>query len=122
MLYVAYGSNLNLAQMSYRCPNAKIYTTGFLKGWKLIFRGSMNNSYATITESSGSIVPVLVWEITKSDERRLDIYEGFPKYYKASHNSVHRGIFCFRNGLYYEQKISSGITFRVLCKYYQRRL
>ena len=82
MLYVAYGSNLNLAQMSYRCPNAKIYTPGFLKGWKLIFRGSMNNSHATITESSGSIVPVLVWEITKSDERRLDIYEGFPKYYK----------------------------------------
>lgn len=82
MLYVAYGSNLNLAQMSYRCPNAKIYATGFLEDWKLIFRGSTNNSHATITESSGSIVPVLVWEITRLDEKRLDIYEGFPQYYE----------------------------------------
>lgn len=82
MLYVAYGSNLNLAQMSYRCPDAKIYATGFLEDWKLIFRGSTNNSHATITESSGSIVPVLVWEITRLDEKRLDIYEGFPQYYE----------------------------------------
>lgn len=30
-LYVAYGSNLNIAQMALRCPTAHIYGTGLLK-------------------------------------------------------------------------------------------
>jgi len=47
-LYVAYGSNLNLKQMSHRCPTAKVYGKGKLKRYRLLFRGSKNNAYLTI--------------------------------------------------------------------------
>lgn len=80
-LYIAYGSNLNLAQMAARCPSARVYARGSLNNWELVFRGSMTNSHATIIRKQGSTVPVLVWEIQPRDEYRLDIYEGYPRYY-----------------------------------------
>lgn len=80
-LYVAYGSNLNLKQMAYRCPSASIYGVGQLNNWKLVYRGSMANSHATIIKESGMYVPVLLWNIESEDEKRLDIYEGYPHYY-----------------------------------------
>lgn len=80
-LYIAYGSNLNLAQMAARCPSARIYAKGILNNWELVYRGTKTNSHATIIKKSGSIVPVLVWEIYSRDEYRLDIYEGYPHYY-----------------------------------------
>lgn len=80
-LYVAYGSNLNLEQMALRCPSARIHGVGILNNWELVYRGSKANSHATIRRKQGSTVPVLLWEIRSADERRLDIYEGFPLYY-----------------------------------------
>ena len=80
-LYIAYGSNLNLAQMAARCPSASIYAAGLLNNWELIYRGTQTNSHATIRRKKGSFVPVLVWEIQPRDEARLDIYEGYPRYY-----------------------------------------
>lgn len=90
-LYVAYGSNLNLKQMAYRCPSATIYGTGILNNWELVFRGSMVNSHATIRRKQGSYVPVLLWEIGPSDEKRLDIYEGYPHYYFKQNVIVNMG-------------------------------
>ncbi len=80
-LYVAYGSNLHLAQMVARCPSATIYGIGRLNNWELLYRGMVDNAHATIARKKGSSVPVLVWNIEPSDERRLDRYEGFPRYY-----------------------------------------
>ncbi len=80
-LYVAYGSNLHLSQMAARCPSATIYGTGQLNNWELLFRGKEDNAHATISRKKGSSVPVLVWDIQPSDERRLDLYEGYPRYY-----------------------------------------
>lgn len=79
--YVAYGSNLNLAQMALRCPTARVYAAGHINNWELLYRGSMTNAHATIRRRKGGSVPVLVWEIQDRDERRLDAYEGFPRYY-----------------------------------------
>jgi len=76
-LYVAYGSNLNLAQMAKRCPSAKVVGCGVLKDYQLTFR-----RVATIEPQIGAEIPVGVWEITPSDERKLDIYEGYPSYYR----------------------------------------
>lgn len=78
MLYVAYGSNMNLEQMKFRCPNSRVVSNGILKGWKLIF-----NVHADIiqTENENDFVPVVVWDIAEEDWRRLDMYEGFPSYY-----------------------------------------
>lgn len=80
-LYIAYGSNLNLAQMTARCPSARVYAKGVLNNWELVYRGARTNSHATIERKAGSTVPVLVWEIQPIDEYRLDIYEGYPHYY-----------------------------------------
>lgn len=76
-LYVAYGSNLNLAQMARRCPNAKVVGCGVLKDYQLTFR-----RVATIEPQVGAETPVGVWEITPTDESALDIYEGYPSYYR----------------------------------------
>lgn len=80
-LYIAYGSNLHLAQMGSRCPSASIYDVGVLNNWELIFRGSKTGSHATIRRKTGCSIPVLVWEIQPRDERNLDMYEGYPTYY-----------------------------------------
>jgi len=80
-LYVAYGSNLNIAQMSRRCPDAKIYCSGYLCNWELVYRGSVTGAYATIRRKEGGRVPVVVWIISAADENNLDLYEGYPKFY-----------------------------------------
>lgn len=72
--YIAYGSNLNLAQMAARCPSARVYAKGVLNNWELVYRGAESNSHATIERKTGSTVPVLVWEIQPIDEYFLDIY------------------------------------------------
>ncbi|MDE6088892.1 MAG: gamma-glutamylcyclotransferase [Oscillospiraceae bacterium] len=76
-LYIAYGSNLNLEQMKYRCPNSKPIGTAMLQDYELEFRG-----VATIVPKKGVAVPVLLWQISPQDERNLDRYEGFPNLYR----------------------------------------
>lgn len=77
MLYVAYGSNMNLEQMAYRCPNSKVISNGKLNGWKLVF-----NVHADVVKSKKRDgVPVVVWDIADEDWYRLDMYEGYPNYY-----------------------------------------
>lgn len=78
MRYIAYGSNMNLGQMAYRCPKSKVVGKGLLYGWKLVF-----NTHADIipTGSNEDTVPVVVWDVAVEDWSSLDFYEGFPKYY-----------------------------------------
>ena len=79
--YIAYGSNLNVAQMVRRCPGAKPIGTAVLENNTLYFRGSGSGYYLTIEQKSGSKVPVAIWEVTAEDEEALDRYEGFPRFY-----------------------------------------
>lgn len=79
-LYVAYGSNMNLEQMSYRCPKAKVVGTGILEGYKLTFRGRYKG-VANIEPCKGRGVPIVLWEITDDCEKALDLYEGYPSLY-----------------------------------------
>lgn len=78
MLYISYGSNMNLSQMDYRCPNSKVVCNGKLKGWRLVF-----NVHADIikTDDENDFVPVVVWNIDSKDWENLDMYEGYPSYY-----------------------------------------
>jgi hypothetical protein len=76
-LYIAYGSNINLEQMAYRCPNSKVVGTRMIPDYELEFRG-----VATIVPKEGAEVPVLLWEIDQRDEISLDRYEGFPRMYR----------------------------------------
>lgn len=79
--YLAYGSNLNMDQMAWRCPKAEPVGTASLEGWQLQFRGSWSGFYLSIDPCDGSSVPVGVWCITDDDEAALDCYEGFPTFY-----------------------------------------
>lgn len=78
MLYVAYGSNMNLEQMEYRCPNSYVVGNGKLNKWKLVFNIHADVIY---TDNKEDFVPVVVWNIADGDWDRLDMYEGFPSYY-----------------------------------------
>ena len=79
--YIAYGSNLNIRQMRWRCPTARIIGTAELDGWRLLFKGSKTGSYLTIEQDPRYSVPVAVWEVSREDEMSLDRYEGFPHFY-----------------------------------------
>ena len=79
--YLAYGSNLNIAQMQFRCPDAVIAGTAVIPDYELLFKGSLTGAYLTIEPKQGSQVPVGVWEVSLADEFRLDRYEGFPSFY-----------------------------------------
>lgn len=81
-LYIAYGSNLNLAQMARRCPTAEVVGTTFLRNWRLRFRGEPRRAVATIERQKRCRVPVLVWRLGPGDEQALDAYEGFPYLYR----------------------------------------
>lgn len=81
--YIAYGSNLSVEQMKYRCPDAKVIGMAAIKDWKLVFR-----VHATIEPAEGRVVPVLIWEIGDRDERNLDRYEGAPSYYRKEDMTV----------------------------------
>ncbi len=76
-LYIAYGSNINLEQMAYRCPHSRVVGTSEIKDFELEFRG-----VATIVPKKGAIVPVLIWELDARDLPTLNRYEGFPRLYR----------------------------------------
>ena len=91
--YLAYGSNLNVRQMRFRCPTARIVGTAEIEDYELLFKGSRSGSYLTIEPKKGSKVPVAVWSVEEEDEISLDRYEGFPTfYYKKEMEIVVKGI------------------------------
>jgi len=77
-LYFAYGSNINLDQMAFRCPDARVVGPVALEGYELLFRGS---GVATIGPKKGGTVHGLLWNITPDCEQSLDRYEGYPHLY-----------------------------------------
>lgn len=80
-IYIAYGSNMDLEQMAYRCPDAELIGKGKIKNFRLMFKGSLSGNYATIEPEKNFEVPVLLWKISAADEKKLDRYEGFPNFY-----------------------------------------
>ena len=80
MLYFAYGSNLNHFQMKRRCKDSKFIKKYNLKNFRLTFRSKYRA--ADIEKKKNSIVPGGIFEISKSDEKKLDIYEDYPILYK----------------------------------------
>ena len=80
MLYFAYGSNLNHFQMKRRCRDSIFLKKINLKDFKLTFRSKYRA--ADIEIKKNSIVPGALFEISKSDEKKLDVYEDYPILYK----------------------------------------
>lgn len=86
--YIAYGSNLNVKQMKVRCPQSEIIGTGEIKDYELLFKGSKTGAYLTIEKKKGSTVPVAVYQVSETDEKNLDRYEGFPHFYYKSEFTI----------------------------------
>jgi len=80
MLYFAYGSNLNHFQMKRRCKDSIFIKKINLKNFTLTFRSKYKA--ADIEFKKNSIVPGGLFEISKSDEKKLDVYEDYPILYK----------------------------------------
>ena len=78
MLYFAYGSNLNHFQMKKRCKDSFFLKKINLKNFRLTFR----NMYADIEFKKNTIVQGALFEISKIDEKKLDLYEDYPIVYK----------------------------------------
>ena len=79
MLYFAYGSNLNIFQMKRRCKDSKFLKKIKLKDFRLTFRSKYRA--ADIEPKKNFIVPGALFEISKSDEKKLDLYEDYPLLY-----------------------------------------
>ena len=79
MLYFAYGSNLNHFQMKRRCKDSIFLKKYELKGYRLNFRSKYRA--ADIEKKKNCIVNGALFEISKSDEKKLDVYEDFPILY-----------------------------------------
>ena len=80
MLYFAYGSNLNHFQMKRRCKDSFYIKKINLKDFRLTFRSKYRA--ADIEPKKNSIVPGALFEISKSDEKKQDVYEDYPNLYK----------------------------------------
>ena len=80
-MYFAYGSNMNLDQMAYRCPAAEAVCTAKLEGYELFFAGRPGNGIAGIRPKQGGAVEGVLWKLTQACEKSLDHYEGFPVLY-----------------------------------------
>jgi len=80
MLYFSYGSNLNHFQMKRRCKDSVFLKKINLTNFRLTFRSKYRA--ADIEHKKNSIVPGALFEISKSDEKKLDVYEDYPVLYK----------------------------------------
>ena len=80
MLYFAYGSNLCHFQIKKRCKDSKFIKKINLKGFKLNFRSKYRA--ADIDIKKNSIVPGGLFNISKNDEKKLDVYEDYPNLYR----------------------------------------
>ena len=104
MLYFAYGSNLHHFQMKKRCKDSIFLKKIDLKDFRLTFRSKYRA--ADIEPKKNSIVPGGLFEISKSDEKKLDVYEDYPILYKKyyftyygkkvmTYTMVNKTIFCY---------------------------
>ena len=87
MLYFAYGSNLNHFQMKRRCVESIFLKKINLKHFKLTFRSKYRA--ADIEPKKNSSVPGGLFNISKSDEKKLDRYEDYPVLYKKYYFSYY---------------------------------
>ena len=78
--YFAYGSNLHHHKMKKRCPNSQFIKKMILHNYDLAFRSKYGA--ADIQKKKGKKVYGALYIISKSAEKKLDVYEEYPTLYK----------------------------------------
>ncbi|HEY4520060.1 MAG TPA: gamma-glutamylcyclotransferase family protein [Candidatus Paceibacterota bacterium] len=78
--YFAYGSNMSEEQMAEpeRAPDAKKIGVAVLSNYEFFINA---RGVASISEKPSKFVQGIVYEISETDEKKLDKREGVPKYY-----------------------------------------
>ena len=85
-IYFAFGSNMNLVQMAYRCPHSIFLKKEKLPNWSFIIT---NRGFANIVPEKNRVVRGCLWNLTKKDEETLDQYEGINQgYYDKKYMKV----------------------------------
>ena len=72
-LYFAYGSNMDVNQMAYRCPNSTIAGIQTLANYKFFIN---SRGVASVLPVLGETCIGLLWNIAEEDWKSLDKYEG----------------------------------------------
>jgi gamma-glutamylcyclotransferase (GGCT)/AIG2-like uncharacterized protein YtfP len=88
VFYFAYGSNLNHFQMKRRCKDSIFLKKIKLSNFKLTFRSKYRA--ADIEPKKNSTVLGALFEISKNDEKKLDVYEEYPILYKKYYFTYYR--------------------------------
>ena len=71
--YFAYGSNMSVAEMQWRCPGALLLETARLDAHRFVINA---RGVATVTPDPAGAVYGVLWQITVDHEEALDLYEG----------------------------------------------
>jgi AIG2-like family len=71
-LYFAYGSNMDLAAMSVRCPRSRALGPARLIGHRVFIT---RDGYASVMREPGRLVWGLLWDLALTDVPALDHYE-----------------------------------------------
>ena len=109
MKYFAYGMNTNLDEMARRCPTAQCLGPAYIKDHRLVFR-----THADVESAAGEQCWGVLWEISQTDLKALDLLEGFPYYYGRKTVMIHKqdhfvaGLVYYMNDQTSEQEPSLG--------------
>ena len=103
--YFAYGSNLNVAQMSQRCPDAvdPLPATLADHDWLINERG-----VATVEPVDGAEVHGVLWHVSDDDLDVLDSAEGVPVRYRRDLLVVHTEHGPQRAWVYIDHRVEAG--------------
>jgi hypothetical protein len=71
--YFAYGSNICIEQMHFRCPNANKLGNAKLNNYEFVIN---RHGLATLVAKLGACSEGVLWSISESDKATLDVYEG----------------------------------------------
>ncbi len=85
VLYFAYGSNLDDAQMRARCAGARVVTRAVLPNYALVFGGFSHRwggAVASAVRAKSARVEGLLYALDAADLRALDRFEGYPFAYE----------------------------------------
>lgn len=91
MLYFAYASNMNQAQMRRWCPASRFLRTAFLDGHRFVYDGfsvAWDGAVGNIVLSETEGVWGALYDITERDRLILDAFEGYPRSYERKEVEV----------------------------------
>jgi len=89
--YFAFGSNMDSAQMTRRCPGATALGTATLNGHRLVFRGpsrKRGGGVLSVDPAPESAVRGVLYDVTDAHLEALDRFEGAPEWYLRAQCTV----------------------------------